>query len=64
MGWLVAGTALCPSFAPSSSSSLGTCTVDLSGSQALNQSGDQATFSGHFRGLGTAQSNFVLILMD
>lgn len=49
MGWVVARMAVSPSFAPFSSSSLGTCTVDLSGSQALNQSGDQAIVSGHFR---------------
>ena len=51
MGWVVARMAVSslPTFALFSSSSLGTCTVDLSGSQALNQSVDQATFSGHFR---------------
>ena len=59
MEWLVAGMALCPSFAPFSSSSLGTYTVDLSSSQALNQSGDQATFSGHFRvGFGECPVKF------
>lgn len=61
MGWLVARMAFNPGFPPFPLFFLGTCTVDLSGSQTLMHSGDQATLSDHFRwALGIAQSGFVL----
>lgn len=61
MGWLVARTAFNPGFPPFPLSFLGTCTVDLSGSQTLTHSGDQATFSDHFRmGFGNCPVRFCL----
>lgn len=60
LGWIV-GRIVNPGFAPFPSFLLRTCNVDLSGSQTLTQSGDQATTGSLLsRGWGPCSAGFAL----